>query len=58
MKGLDNQKKKTMKIGKYNIQIIELNEPSEEAIRNTNRKVNEIMNKMYSKPKFDKQQDE
>lgn len=55
---MDNQKKKTMKIGKYNIQIIELNEPSEEAIRNTNRKVNEIMNKMYSKPKFDKQQDE
>lgn len=34
-----------IKIGKYTVTIIEENKPSEAAIQNTNRTVNEIMNK-------------
>ncbi|MEK4406684.1 hypothetical protein MKZ26_20170 [Sporosarcina sp. FSL K6-6792] len=43
------KKSETFKVGKYTVHIVEENEPGESAIRNTNRKVNEIMNKYYSK---------
>lgn len=46
---MDSQKKSTVQIGKYTIHIVEVNKPSEAAIRNTNRKINEIMNNYYSK---------
>jgi hypothetical protein len=41
----NNQTTETIRIGKYTVNIIEENQPSEAAIQNTNRKVNETMNK-------------
>ncbi|MED1676803.1 hypothetical protein ABEV77_22255 [Bacillus subtilis] len=40
-----------IKIGKFNFTVIANNEPSEDAIKKTNRKVNELMYEVYKRDK-------
>lgn len=45
--------KKTIKVGNYTVHILENEPPSPEAIRNTNREINRLMNEKFAKRKED-----
>ncbi|MBT2696394.1 hypothetical protein J7E79_02945 [Bacillus sp. ISL-40] len=38
----------TKRIGKYTCEVYSVNEPSPEAIKNTNREINRLMNKKFT----------